>query len=402
MWPAVCYNYQAVTKQSSKTIMPPLNSDQETELLAAARLQPHKTPFFYTSKAVLKKNYELFTSLFDNSEIYYALKANSDPKILLYLDSLGCGFEAASGYEVSQLLDLGVNPNKIVYGTSIKPAEHIRQSFVGGVHKFAADSREELDKIAANAPGVKVHIRTIVDDEGSVFMMSERFGAPADTIKDLVLYAKKLGLKTYGISFYVGSQAMHPNMWSKGIARIAPIIEDLYKDGVVFEVVNIGGGFPTRYDNHKAPPKLHEIVVNTHNALHQLPYMPKIIMEPGRAIVASSTVLVAEVIARNDRAGKPWLCLDAGIYNALYEAMIHQGSTGFPVYPLNPPTEPVETQKFTIAGPTGDSLDIVARDIELPSYTNVGDRLLFENAGAYSLALASRFNGFPEPQLYIG
>ncbi|MEO7364034.1 MAG: type III PLP-dependent enzyme [Candidatus Saccharimonadales bacterium] len=382
--------------------MPPLQIDQELELLADARLQNHETPFFYTSKDVLKKNYDLFTGLFDNSEIYYALKANSDPKVLTYLDSLGCGFEAASGYEVSILLDLGVEPTKIVYGTSIKPASHIKQCFEAGVHRFAADSREEIEKLAANAPGSKIYIRTIVDDAGSVFMMSERFGATADTVKDLVLYAKHLGLKTYGISFYVGSQATRVDMWSRGIRRVRPIIEELYEEGVMLEALNIGGGFPVRYDNHKQPPKLHDIVVSTHNALHTLPYMPKIIMEPGRGIVASSTVLVAEVIARNDRAGKPWLCLDAGIYNALYESMIHQGATGFPVYPLNPPTEEFATMKFTLAGPTGDSLDIIARDIELPAYTNVGDRLLFENAGAYSIAMASRFNGFPTPKLYIG
>jgi ornithine decarboxylase len=382
--------------------MPPLQPDQEIELLAEARLLNHATPFFYTSKDVLRKNYELFTGLFDNSEIYYALKANSDPKILTYLDSLEAGFEAASWFEASQLLDLGVSPNKIVYGTSIKPADHIRQCFESGVKRFAADSKEEIQKLAKYAPGSKVYIRTIVDDAGSVFMMSERFGAPVETVKDLVLYAKKLGLKTYGLSFYVGSQATQVDMWSRGVMKVKPIIEALYAEGVTLEVLNIGGGFPVRYDNHSQPPRLHDIVVATHNALHTLPYNLKIIMEPGRAIVASSTVLVAEVIARNDRAGKPWLCLDAGIYNALYEAMIHQGSTGFPVYPLNPPTEPVDIEHFTLAGPTGDSLDVISRDVPLPAYTDIGDRLIFENAGAYSLALASRFNGFPAPLLYIG
>jgi len=382
--------------------MPPLQIEQEIELLAEARLQNHPTPFFYASRNVLKKNYELFTNLFDNSEIYYALKANSDPKILTYLDSLECGFEAASWFEVEILLNLGVSPNKIVYGTSIKPAEHIRLCHEAGIKRFAADSKEELDKLAKYAPGSKVYIRTIVDDAGSVFMMSERFGAPVSMVKDLVVYAKHLGLKTYGLSFYVGSQATDEHMWANGVHTVTPIIEALYEEGITLEVLNIGGGFPVRYDNHAQPPRLHDIVVATHNALHKLPYSLKIIMEPGRGIVATSTVLVAEVIARNDRAGKPWLCLDAGIYNALYEAMIHQGSTGFPVYPLNPPTDDVETQKFTLAGPTGDSLDIISRDVILPAYTDVGDRLLFENAGAYSLALASRFNGFPEPQLYIG
>jgi ornithine decarboxylase len=381
--------------------MPPKTAEPQ-DILRQAQFLSYKTPFFYTSKAILKKNYHTFTHLFDDVEIFYALKANSDPKILTYLDGLGCGFEAASAYEISLLLDLGVDPTNIIYGTSIKPAEHISLAYKAGVKRFAADSREEIKKLADYAPGAKVFVRTIVDDAGSVFMMSERFGSPANTVKDLILYAHSLGLKTYGISFYVGSQAAHSDMWARGVRTVQPVIEELWRQGVSLEVLNIGGGFPVHYDNHQDSPELREIVIGIHNALHTLPYMPKLLMEPGRGLVATSTVLVAEVVARNDRANKPWLCLDAGVYNALYEAMIHQGATRYPVYPLNPPTEPTDSLLFTLAGPTGDSLDVIARDVELPAYIGVGDKLVFENAGAYTIALASRFNGFPEPSLYIG
>ncbi|MDB5171127.1 MAG: ornithine decarboxylase [Candidatus Saccharibacteria bacterium] len=374
----------------------------ELNVLQQARLLTHKTPFFYTSKDVLRQNYETFTHLFDDVEVCYALKANSDPKVLTYLDSLGCSFEAASAYEVQILLDLGVEPARIVYGTSIKPAEQIKLAFDAGVKRYAADSREEIKKIADNAPGSKVFVRAIVEDAGSVFMMSERFGAPVDTVKDLVLYARHLDLKTYGISFYVGSQAAHANMWAKGVQAVKPIIEELHAEGVTLEILNIGGGFPVHYDTQEDIPELRQIVIDVHNALHGLPYMPKLLMEPGRGLVATSTVLVTEVIARNDRANKPWLCLDAGIYNALYEAMIHQGATRYPIHPFNPPTEPTENLSFTIAGPTGDSLDVVARDVSLPAYTDVGDVLIFEHTGAYTVTMASRFNGFPAPPLYIG
>ncbi|MGH7241293.1 MAG: type III PLP-dependent enzyme [Candidatus Saccharimonadales bacterium] len=362
----------------------------------------YPTPFFFTSRALLKRNYQAFTDLFDNAEVFYALKANSDPKVLLYLDELGCGFEAASAFEIDLLLKLGVNPNKIIYGTSIKPAEHIRRSFQAGVHRFAADSREELQKIAENAPGAKVFVRAIVDDSGSVFMMSERFGTPLNTVQGLLMEARDLGLKVYGISFYVGSQATDARKWANGILAVRPIIEELYKDGIELEILNIGGGFPVPYRNHQQAPELPEIVGHIHNALHQLPYIPKLLMEPGRGIVATTTVLVSEVIARNNRAGVPWLCMDAGIYNALYEAMIHQGTTQYPVRPLIDQEGDVSQAMFTLSGPTGDSLDIVARDVILPDYLSVGDKLIFDNAGAYTVTMASPFNGFPPPELYIG
>jgi ornithine decarboxylase len=379
-----------------------LTKTQDQSLLSHVQFLNYKTPFFYTSRDVLRRNYELYTDLFDDVEIYYALKANSDPKILSYLDNIGCGFEAASAYEIEMLLDIGVSPKKIIYGTSIKPAEHIRIAHSVGIKRFAADSKEEVKKVADNAPGAQIFIRTIVDDGGSVFTMSERFGAEANAVKDMLIYAKQLGLKPYGISFYVGSQAAHSDIWARGVHTIKPIIESLLKDGIKLEVINIGGGFPVHYNNHQDAPELRDIVTEVHNALHTLPYMPKIIMEPGRGIVATSTVLVSEVIARNDRFNKPWLCLDAGIYNALYESMIHQGKTRYPIRLLNPPLEPVKQAEFTLAGPTGDSLDIIARTVKLPAYVDVGEQLVFEHAGAYTINMASRFNGFPPPPLYIG
>lgn len=370
-------------------------------ILEAVRLTNHPTPYFYTSRAILGHNYHMFTDLFKNSEVYYAVKANSDPLILEHLARLGSGFEAASSYEIDLLIKLGINPAKIIYGTSIKPAEHIKYAAANGIDRFAADSQEELEKIAENAPGSKVFIRAIVDDTGSVFTFSERFGAPIETVKGLILWAKHLELKTYGISFHVGSQATNEHRWSNALSILRPIIEDLARDGVKLEMLDIGGGFPVVYYNHQNVPHLPEIISHIRNSLHMLPYIPKIIMEPGRGIVASSTVLVASVISRTVRAGKVWLCLDAGIYNALYEAMIHQGLTQYNVHPFIE-QEAAEKMHATLAGPTGDSLDIIAREVELPSYINVGDKLIFENAGAYTVTMSSPFNGFPKPELYIG
>jgi ornithine decarboxylase len=370
------------------------------KVIDAARLAKHPTPFFFTSRGVLKHNYNIFNRLFDNSKVYYAVKANSDTRILTYLAELGAGFEAASAYEIQALLDIGVDPAKIIYGTSVKPAQHIVFAVSNGITRFAADSKEEVEKLARYAPGSKVFIRAIVDDTGSVFTFSERFGAPMETVKDLVLLTKRLELKTYGISFHVGSQATNENRWSNAITILRPVIEDLFKEGVSLEMLDIGGGFPVAYYNHQNVPHLTEIVAHIRNSLHMLPYIPKIVMEPGRGIVASSTVLVASVISRTVRGGKVWLCLDAGIYNALYEAMIHQGLTQYNVHPFVVQNSD-DMMHATLAGPTGDSLDIIAREIELPSYIDVGDKLIFENAGAYTVTMSSPFNGFPKPELYI-
>ncbi len=372
------------------------------EIIEQARDLKYKTPFFYTSKSILKNNYESFTHLFDNEEVYYAIKANSDIKILEYLKKLGCGFEAASFFEIKLLLDLGVKPGKIIYGTSVKPANHIRLAMKSGVNRMAADSKEEIEKIASNAAGAKIFVRAQVNDSDSVFAFSERFGSPLENIVDLLLYARKRGLTPYGISFHVGSQAIHVEHWSDAILSLKPIIEKLQKSGLELEIINIGGGFPVTYNNHKQVPHLSDIVEHIHNTIHLLPYMPKIIMEPGRGIVATSTVMVSEVISRTTRRGKDWLVLDGGVYNCLYEAMIHQGTTQYEVHTTRKARKDTELSPYVLSGPTGDSIDIITRDISLPSSIKVGDRLIFENAGAYTITMSSPFNGFPKPELYLG
>jgi ornithine decarboxylase len=378
--------------------MVPNNND----ILKRVRLLSHDTPYFFTSRAVLKHNYDTFRHLFDNSEVYYAIKANSDPKIITYLASLDSGFEAASSYEIDLLLKLGVKPDKIIYGTAVKPLSHINEAFKNGINRFAADSQEEIEKIAQAAPGSKVFVRARVDDTGSVFTFSERFGAPIENVEELILLTRHLGLKVYGISFHVGSQATNEHRWSNAIGMLRPVIEKLYDEGVTLEMLDIGGGFPVTYYNHQHVPHLPEIVAHIRNALHMLPFfVPKIVVEPGRGIVASATVMVAEVISRTVRNGKVWLCLDAGIYNALYEAMIHQGSTQYTVHPFVEQKEKAKVMHATLAGPTGDSLDIIAREVQLPEYIDVGDKLIFENAGAYTVTMSSPFNGFPKPELYI-
>jgi len=371
------------------------------KIVDAVRLVDHPTPYFYTSKAVLRHNYHTFSSLFGESGVYYAIKANADPKVITYLAELGSGFEAASQFEIELLLQLGVDPTKIIYGTSVKPADHIKHAFNNGIDRFAADSKEEIEKIAANAPGAKVFVRAQVDDMGSVFTFSERFGAPIETLKELILLIHQLGLKTYGVSFHVGSQATNEYRWSNAINIIRPVIEQLMAEGITLEMIDIGGGFPVVYYNHQNVPHLPEIVSHIENSLDMLPYLPKIIIEPGRGIIANATVLVSEVISRTVRGGKVWLCLDAGIYNALYEAMIHQGSTQYTVHPFAAKSQKVDFMHATLAGPTGDSLDIIGRDVVLPAYIGVGDRLIFENTGAYTVTMSSPFNGFPKPELYI-
>jgi ornithine decarboxylase len=134
--------------------------------------------------------------------------------------------------------------------------------------------------------------------------------------------------------------------------------------------------------------------------VRSLPYDMKVIIEPGRAIVADAAILVTSVIGRVKRNETTWLFLDAGVYNALFEALACQGSTRYQVTSMAS-TPNVSHAMFALAGPTGDGLDVISRQALLPENTDVGDRIIIHNVGAYTLSLASTFNGFPKPTVYF-
>ena len=360
----------------------------------------YQTPFFLFSKMKIVEKFDEFKKFFPHADIHYALKANAEPAVLETLLGAGSGFEAASVYELNMLKEAKVPPEKIIYGTSIKPASHIREFFDYGVTRFAFDSANELEKIAACAPGSKVYVRVIVSDAGSVFKFSQKFGTDKENAVLLLQKAKELGLQPYGISFHVGSQASNPLAWANAIKGLSKVFEQLKESGIEIEVLNLGGGYPCMYDSMETELSLKEIAKNTLEQYKKLPYQPKLILEPGRGLIAQTGVLVASVIGRVERKGGTWLFLDAGVYNALFEAMAYQGSTRYKVSSLRSSYDCGE-MLFSLAGPTGDSPDIITQEALLPQDMEVGDKLIFKDVGAYSLVASSRFNGFPKPDVYF-
>jgi ornithine decarboxylase len=356
-----------------------------------------RTPFFLFSREEIKRKYLEFKSNFPDSKVYYAMKANSEPEILKTLNSLGAGFEVASIYELEMLGKIDVDPQNIIYGTSIKPIESIKEFYDFGVRVFAADSPSELEKIASVAPGSKVYIRERVNDTDSVFKFSEKFGAEHSNLVTLLSMAKNLSLVPYGISFHVGSQAGNSMAWAHAILNLKDVLEQLKNENIEIEVINLGGGFPCTYQSSEKDIALDEISKNIYEAYDKLPYKPKLILEPGRGIIAETGILISEVISKIERNGYQWLFLDAGVYNALFEAMAYQGSTRYKVSLLRESDS--EKILYSLAGPTGDGPDVITREALLPQDVTVGDKLIIHSVGAYSLTVTSRFNGFPPPSV---
>lgn len=372
------------------------NSDEFTP--GAVEALTHDTPFFLVSKRRLTENFRLFQEAFPGATVHYAIKANPEPMVLLTLASEGSAFEVASAFELDLLEALDTPPSRIVYGSSVKPMAHIQKAYEYGVDRFAVDSLSELDKIASGAPGSRVYVRAKVDDTHSVFRFSEKFGAEPHSIEPLFKRALALGLRPYGLSFHVGSQAGSAGAWADALQSLHSVITNLISKGLTVETLNLGGGFPCAYASSANVADLQDIATRTLRVYESLPCQPDLLIEPGRGVVANACILVASVIARIDRAARTWLFLDAGCYNGLFEAMAYQGGTRYQVTRTRESPQP--NSHFALAGPTGDSPDVITRDVKLPADTDVGDKLIFSNAGAYTVSMTIPFNGFPKPEIH--
>lgn len=361
---------------------------------AIDRLSGVTGPWFQLCPVRLVRSLRRFEAAFPGAHIHYAMKANSERAVLEVLVAEGASFEVASLGEWHELLDAcpSIASGQVLFGTSVKPAAAITALAEAGVDLMAADSPEELRRIAAAAPGCRVVLRVVVGHGDSVFTMYDKFGAPVGDVPALVALALALRLVPYGLSFNVGSQARSDDAWADAINHLEPVVRQVLGTGTRFEVLNLGGGYPHQYAREQVGT-LESIAAQATAALENWPYRPRLILEPGRAIVAPAIDLYTSVVSRVRRGDRDWLYLDAGVYNALFEALACQGTTRYETR-LAERASSAASRHFVLAGPTGDGLDVIDEHATLPSDVQEGDLIRIVAVGAYSSVVASGFNGF--------
>jgi ornithine decarboxylase len=361
------------------------------------------TPYLLCDLATVSRSFTELTAALPSARVFYAMKCNSSPEVLRTLAELGSNFEVASIGELDQLTDLGVDPAEVLFSNPIKPPAAIAAAYAAGLWRFSFDSEGELRKLAQYAPGTAVYIRLRVDDSTSIFPLSRKFGCEAHQGRALLLLARELGLRPYGLTFHVGSQCSATSTWRQAIAASGRLMHDLAQDGIFLEMLDLGGGFPARYGQDV--PTIGQFGAVIEQALDDLlPYRPALIaIEPGRHVVAESAVLVASVLGREVRANENWVYLDVGAYNGLMETQQTVNQWRLPMWTSRSDHAFVPHLPFTVTGPTCDSSDTMFYGVPLPCTIDVGDRIYIAATGAYTLSYASTFNGFPIPTpLFIG
>ena len=356
-------------------------------------------PFLVMDLDVVERNYQVFRRNIAQAELFYAVKANAARPVLERLAGLGSCFDAASLNEIKDCLAVGALASQISYGNTLKKAVDIKRAFDLGIDLFAFDSEGELDKLAEHAPGARVYCRIFTENSGAEWPLSRKFGCELDMAVQLMIKAQARGLIAYGLSFHVGSQQTDPHQWETAISRTASVFAELKSHGIELKMLNLGGGFPAPYrDNVLAFKAFSEVIKTTLlKAFGQ--DMPSLMIEPGRAIVATAGVLQTEVILVSEKGQaeqgqaepRRWVYLDVGLFGGLAETMDEAIKYVFRTEKDGGPTGIV-----TLAGPTCDGMDILYEKTpyKMPLALTAGDMVWIDATGAYTASYSAvNFNG---------
>ncbi len=339
------------------------------------------------------ENYRALRAALPAAKIYYAVKANPAAPILQLLAGMGSCFDAASIQEIDACITAGAAASAISFGNTVKKPSAIAAAHGYGVPLFAFDSTEELQKIAKHAPGAKVYCRIAVNNVGAEWPLSKKFGTTLDRARELMLEAPTLGLIPHGLSFHVGSQQTGTAAYEMAIAQVAMLFTDLKAAGLELKMLNLGGGYPIRYQDDVPDTDCFGTAIMQAMTEHFGNDLPDMLIEPGRAMVGNAGVVAAEAILvcrRIPEDERRWVYLDIGRYGGLAET--EGEAIRYRITAGSGAAGPV-----VLAGPSCDGVDVMYEKTpyRLPLDLAAGDRVLIHDTGAYVTSYASQnFNGF--------
>ncbi|HRD27175.1 MAG TPA: type III PLP-dependent enzyme [Caulobacter sp.] len=330
------------------------------------------------------------------ADVFYAVKANPSRWVIEALVGAGVtGFDVASLREIE--LVRSVSPDaRLAFMHPVKSRAAItRAYFDHGLRTFSLDCHDELDKIldaTGQASDLNLVVRMAVSADGAAYSLSGKFGIAPEQASSLLLatrQAVKDGLM--GVSFHVGSQCMRPTAYQAAMAQVGRSIS---RAGVIVDIVDVGGGFPSVYPG-MVPPDMSEYADAIHRGFNEMPVSEttELWCEPGRALVAESSSVLCRVDLKKGDA----LYLNDGSYGSLFDAT--HSRWPFPTRLVRDGAAATELKPFRFYGPTCDSIDHMPGPFWLPADVREGDFIEVGMLGAYGVAMSTGFNGYGEHEV---
>lgn len=377
------------------------------------------TPLYIVDEERIRRNYrrfyEAFSELWDDVSVWYAYKSNSNKAACKVLQEEGCGAEVGSLCELRIALDIGTPGKDIILNGNNKSIEELKLSIKNNVH-INVDNLKELELIEEISEEMgmeaRVGFRVNPDVEApthphiSTGLRESKFGLDVPSGRALKAYemaSRMENVSIESIHSHIGSQILDPNPFAEQARKMIELRSEIKEEtGVEIDIVDLGGGLGIPYEpgeDELPPEKLaEEVISEVKNTLEKTgDSEPKLVFEPGRFIIADTTLLLGRVGYRKPREGVPdWISLDVGM-NALIRPAMYGSYHHIEV--ANKMDEE-KVGEFNVAGPLCESGDYLGKSRELPQVER-GDLVVVYDVGAYGLSMANQYNGNPRPAMVM-
>lgn len=357
-------------------------------------VKTHGSPLLILDQATIRFQYNELKRALPNVTLHYALKPLPHSVMIKTLNSLGASFDLASNGEIDLVRNCGIAANKCIHTHPIKKDSDIDYALGYGCNIFVYDNLVELQKFKKYSEKVKLLLRVSFPNPECKVDLSKKFGCLTDNVLPLLRQAKQMNIELYGLSFHVGSQVPNSKRHVEAITACTDLIKQAKAEGIDLQVLDIGGGFPVDYDNAK-PTDIVDFCKPIVEALKEVPKDMKILAEPGRFLSAPVMTSVCSVTGKSERFGKNWYYLDDGIYCS-YSGQLFDHV----IYPKSAPYNQGSLTSCVLAGPTCDSIDVIAQDILMPEL-EVDDLIVGKMMGAYTIATATEFNFIKKTDILV-
>ncbi len=353
------------------------------------------SPLLFIDCNIIRQQYRALAAALPGVKLHYALKPQPHATVVKVLAAEGAWFDLATNGEVDLVRMAGIAPDRCIHTHPIKRDQDIRRALDYGITTFVFDNPDEIGKFTPYRDRVRLLLRLAYRSTDAMVDLSRKFGCDPEAAIALAATAARAGVTVSGLTFHVGSQVGTADAHARAIKVCGRLISEAAAHGLPpLEVIDIGGGFPIDY--LQPAQAIEEFCLPIRVALAGLPREIRVISEPGRYICGPAGFCLTTVMGRAMREGRWWYYLDDGIYGS-FSGQLYDHSR-YPVEPVAPHAGPM--QPCVLAGPTCDSIDVIAEDIPMPELA-AGDLLMGRQMGAYTNATATDFNFFPRAHMLI-
>jgi ornithine decarboxylase len=364
----------------------------------AALAERHGTPLLVLQPHLVARRYRELTDKLPGVRMHYAIKASPHPLVLSTIAICGGGFDVATSAEVDLLQQLGLPMDRCIHTNPIKKPAEIDHAYAAGIRTFVVENACEAQKFTGRPADIELLVRLAFRNPAAKSDLSSKFGVELADAELLVKHVIAAGVQFAGFSFHVGSQSASAQPYGTALRGTLDLIKHIEESlGVRSRVIDIGGGFPVDY--RESMPTIDAVADVIDDALGSQRHDFTLLAEPGRFLAADCMTLLTSVVGTAERGGQIWHYLDDGVYGSYSNVMTEDVHP--PILALRELTEgDTGYEPVTLAGPTCDSADVIARDYPMPPL-EVGDVVVSPMMGAYTAVTSSRFNGIPATRIVM-